>query len=573
MRYIVLLLIVGSSWLLSATVQQMQSEKRYALIVANGLVSETDDDKAIVAAKKMESFLKARGFKTVTAYNEERSDLIKTYRAFSKEVTPNAVIALVYSGRTITYDKQTWMLPAAMNLESLKQLRLAAVSFNFLLTELLRHRPRVALGVIDGYAYTAKKNQTNTTTILSSFGAIQEADILVKYNGKAKTAGFLSQIVATVGKRDDDIATVARKLERSGAKSQIGVKAFYFNVPTKILTAEEKAWQRAVAKNSVVGYEAFLIAFPDSRYKQTAIERIDTLNARKKSDGSANAARVSSAQERKLREKTEALKKMEAELKAQQAALEHIKMQQTAVSKKKADVPVVTKTHYMEPVEMVTIPAGVYLMGSDAFENAKPVHMVKVEKPFKMSAFEVTNKEYAYYLKATGVKYRKRKLLKNESAPVVYVSWEEANRYAKWLSKMTGKHYRLPTEAEWEYAARAGSDTLYIWGDNPALAPQYAWMAINAHGFVHSGGLLQPNAFGLYDMAGNVAEWCLDAMMPNYSGAPSVSNRAVVDPDGMKVFRGGSYLSEGEALSPSYRNSNIPIYRSKEIGFRLVESL
>ena len=212
-------------------------------------------------------------------------------------------------------------------------------------------------------------------------------------------------------------------------------------------------------------------------------------------------------------------------------------------------------------------------MGSEQFENAQPVHMVKVEKPFKMSVFEVSNKEYGAYLKATGVQYRNKKLLQNESAAVAYVSWDDAKAYAAWLSQVSGKHYRLPTEAEWEYAARGGSNTPYAWGENAALAPQFAWMALNAHGFVHSRGLLQPNGYGLFDMAGNVAEWCLDAALPDYKGVPSVSDRAVVDQDAMKIIRGGSYKSSAESLSPYYRESNIPMYRSDTVGFRLVESL
>lgn len=291
---------------------------------------------------------------------------------------------------------------------------------------------------------------------------------------------------------------------------------------------------------------------------------------------STTAARLDATleRERKLREKTEALHKMQAELKAQEAALAKLQAEQAkALTQAQEDTPAPKKSEFLEPEQMETIPAGVYLMGSEVFENAQPVHMVTVEKPFKMSAFEVTNREYSLFLKATGTKYRKRKLLKNEYAAVTNVSWNDATRYAQWLSNMTGKHYRLPTEAEWEYAARGRSDTLYSWSDNAALAAQHAWMASNARGFVHSGGLLQPNGFGLFDTAGNVAEWCIDAAMPNYKGVPSVSNRAVVDPDAMKIIRGGSFKDEGERLSPSYRDSNIPTYRSDTVGFRLAESL
>ena len=542
MRFLFLLLTVGSLLLCATTVGQMKSEKRYAFIVANGVASETGDDKVVVSAKALETFLKAKGFETVTAYNRDRAELIKTFRAFEKRLQPNAVIALVYAGRTVTYDGQTWMLPAAMSLEGLDQLRLSAVSFNFLLTKVQGRSPRITLGLIDGFSYTATKNSTDADRILSSMKGIKETDILVRWNAKAKSSNFFPQLVQTAGGAEDDIAMIADKLEESGIRQAIAEEDFYFNVPDKILTPEDKAWQRAVGKNSVLGYEAYLMAFPDSKYKQGAQERIAAINAKQAA-------------------KTTAVKTGTSAVSTQTVPANG--------SAEKEE----TKVVFYEPAEMVTVPAGVYLMGSERFENAKPVHTVNVEKPFKMSAYEVSNKEYGAFLKATGTQYRNKKLLENESAAAAYVSWEDAKAYAAWLSEVSGKAYRLPTEAEWEYAARAGSNALFAWGDNPALAPQFAWMALNAHGFVHSRGLLQPNAFGLFDMAGNVAEWCIDAVTPNYEGAPSFSNRAVTDADGMKIIRGGSYKSEGETLSPYYREANSPTYRSDTVGFRLVQSL
>lgn len=576
MRNIFFLFLLSSTLLFSASVEQMKNEKRYAFVIANGLVTELSEDKAITEAKKLESFLKNKGFAVTTAHNLDRAELIKTFRNFDRDVEANAVIALIYSGRIITDQDQTWILPAGMKLESLEQLRLSAVSFNFLLKKLQGQRPRIALGIIDGYRNDTHENTTDAAHILASLEEMKDADLLVHWNGKSITPEFFSRLTGTVGNGKDDIETVAEKMVKGGSVARIRDSAFYFNVPDKILSPLDEAWQRAVAKNSVVGYEAFLIAYPDSKYKQTAIDRIDAFNIQTETAAVSASLNASLANEQQLRKRSEKLKKMEAELKAQQEALERLKAEKEALAAAQVAQPEAAQedaVEYVEPAEMVMIPAGVYLMGSDRFENTQPVHMVTVEQAFKMSIYEVSNKEYAAYVKATGTKYRKKKLLKNESAAVSYVSWEDANRYADWLSKMTGKHYRLPTEAEWEYAARAGSNTLYSWGNNAALAAQYGWMAQNAHGFVHTRGLLQPNAFGLFDMSGNVAEWCIDAMTPNYKGAPSVSNRAVVDEDAMKVIRGGSFKSEGDALSSAFRDSNIPTFVSEDVGFRLVEGL
>lgn len=580
MKIVSLIFLMLTTSLLAVSVDELKQEPRNVFIIANGVQSETEDDKVIRSAKQLERYMASKGFEVTTAYNQSRADLIKTFRAFDKRVKRGGVISLVYAGRVITHDAQTWMLPAEMELEGVNQLRLSAVSLNFILNKLQRHSPRMTLAVIDGYRYTGKKNDTDASRILASLADIKETDILVHWSKEVNDSGMLRLLAKRAGNSTESIGTLAKGLSKNGIVSRIDVPDFYFNVPSSILSPLDKAWKRAEAKNSIVGYEAFLIAFPDSKYKQTAIDRIERFNAQNKAvEGTAVAAAAvrldtTLEQERKLRDKAEALQKIEAELKAQEAALAKLKAEQAkTVTPVPAQKPVSKKPEYLEPEQMVTIPAGVYLMGSEAFENAQPVHMVTVEKPFKMSVFEVTNREYSLFLKATGTKYRKKKLLKNEYAAVSNVSWDDATRYAKWLSNMTGKHYRLPTEAEWEYAARGGSDALYSWGENAALAPQYAWMARNARGFVHSGGLLQPNGFGLFDTAGNVAEWCIDAAMPNYKGAPSESNRAVVDPDAMKVIRGGSFKDKGERLSPSYRDSNIPTYRSDTVGFRLVESL
>ena len=543
MRFLFLFFTLGSALLFSATVAQMKNEKRYAFVIANGVTSETGEDKVVAAAMDMESFLKTKGFETASAYNLDRAALIKKFRTFEKKLEPNAAVVLVYGGRVVTYDGQTWMLPAAMNLEGLNQLRLAAVSFNFLLTKAQTHRPRITIGLIDAYAYSATKNETDAEQMISSMKGIKEKDILVQWNGKTQSSDFFARMVKTVGNEEDDIVVIAEKMEGTGTGQAIAQEDFYFNVPNTIMTPTDKAWQRAEKKNTPVSYEAFLIAFPDSKYKKTAEERIAAMTAKKQPVTTVQASGAVAA-----------------------TGAVAVKSAQATVSE--GDKPV-----FYEPAEMVSIPEGVFLMGSEQFENAQPVHMVKVEKPFKMSAFEVSNKEYGAYVKATGVQYRNKKLLQNESAAVAYVSWDDAKAYAAWLSQVSGKHYRLPTEAEWEYAARGGSNTPYAWGENAALAPQFAWMALNAHGFVHSRGLLQPNGYGLFDMAGNVAEWCLDAALPDYKGAPSVSDRAIVDQDAMKIIRGGSYKSSAESLSPYYRESNIPMYRSDTVGFRLVESL
>jgi formylglycine-generating enzyme required for sulfatase activity len=128
---------------------------------------------------------------------------------------------------------------------------------------------------------------------------------------------------------------------------------------------------------------------------------------------------------------------------------------------------------------------------------------------FYLSKYEVTNKDYCQYVFSHENP--------GDSLPVVNVSWEEAAAYCKWLSSNTGKNYRLPTESEWEYACRAGSKTDYYWGENmdmktgdSPITSNYCWYKSNSSDKVHPVGQKLPNTWGLYDMIGNVAEWCSD---------------------------------------------------------------
>jgi formylglycine-generating enzyme required for sulfatase activity len=175
--------------------------------------------------------------------------------------------------------------------------------------------------------------------------------------------------------------------------------------------------------------------------------------------------------------------------------------------------------------EMVVIPAGTFVMGSPIEsgrrENEGPPHDVVFARPFAVSRFDVTFDDWdacAAYgdcdpRVSDGGFGRGRQ-------PVYNITWDDAKRYAAWLSRMTGKPYRLLTEAEWEFAARAGTKTAYSFGDDEAMLGQYAWYNANSGRRPHPVGEKKPNAFGLYDMHGNVYQWVEDCIHENYNGAP-----------------------------------------------------
>jgi formylglycine-generating enzyme len=180
-----------------------------------------------------------------------------------------------------------------------------------------------------------------------------------------------------------------------------------------------------------------------------------------------------------------------------------------------------------------------------------------------------------------------------DNEPVVCISWNDANAYVQWLSKRTGFNYSLPSEAQWEYAARAGKDTSRFWGDDPHRACQYAnvtdqtaWpdgIALNwsvrhecndGYFYVAPVGHYRPNAFGLYDMLGNAWEWVQDVFHENYQGAPTDGSVWATGGDqSQRVLRGGSWISSPGYLRSADRNRYTPGYRFNFNGFRLARTL
>jgi formylglycine-generating enzyme required for sulfatase activity len=163
---------------------------------------------------------------------------------------------------------------------------------------------------------------------------------------------------------------------------------------------------------------------------------------------------------------------------------------------------------------------------------------------------------------------------------VINVSWHEARHYADWLSRHTGKRYRLPTESEWEYAGRSGMNgTIWAGTSNEAELDQYAVYAANSKGRTAPVGQDQgrrPNAFGLYDLTGNVFEWVEDCMHPNYQGAPNDGTAWLEAGNGnckARTLRGGSWLDPPDFIRASRRLRLLADARSNDIGFRLAEEI
>jgi formylglycine-generating enzyme required for sulfatase activity len=224
---------------------------------------------------------------------------------------------------------------------------------------------------------------------------------------------------------------------------------------------------------------------------------------------------------------------------------------------------------------MVVLPAGTFMMGSpgtdkEAYKDEKPRHKVTIGYRFAVGRYPVTFEEYDRFCETVGVEKPGDEGWGRGRRPVINVSWEDARAYAEWLSKQTGKSYRLLSEAEWEYACRAGTTTRYSVGDT--ITDKDANFNSNV-GKTTEVGSYEPNAWGLYDMHGNVWEWVEDVWHETYEGAPDNGKAWTTDGDrDTRVLRGGSWDDDTRYLRSAGRNRGSTDVRNYLSGLRLART-
>ena len=272
--------------------------------------------------------------------------------------------------------------------------------------------------------------------------------------------------------------------------------------------------------------------------------------------------------------------------------------------------------------EMVVVPAGQFIMGASSGEEerenlpkelkdrSQPQHRVEVRR-FAAGKFSVTRAQYEVFVNATGRKsdgcyvwtgskweidlgkdWRNPGYAQDERHPVACMNWDDASAYVQWLSQKTGKSYRLLSESEWEYAARAGTTTYRYWGDDGNMSCAYAnggdqaaktqvpgasnWaVAYCNDGYAHTApvGSFQPNRFGLYDMLGNIWQWTQDCWNGNYSAAPTDGSAWTQGNCSQRVLRGGSWYNGTRYLRSSSRYGFTTAGRDSRGGFRVAKTL
>ena len=552
-------------WVLAGLFAALPSAQaaRQALVIGNAAYTEGALKNPVNDARAMDGKLTALGFKVMKVENLKRQQIGRTLTAFANGLKPGDEVVVFYAGHGVQVKGINYLPAVDADIQSEEDVALNSLNLNTLMERLDEAKAGLKLLFLDAcrnnpYARSLRSNDRG----LARVSAAPSGTLIhfatrpgsVAADGSGSNGLYTSQLlrfidspdlpVETMLKRVSAAVTVeSRKQQEPWTEGSI-VGEFYFRpgalaatVKPELLLSdaqvEQQAWSAAQSGNTAAGYSAYLEEYPKGRF--------------------AAAARVARAS---VAGQAVSLAPVQAPAAAAAPALP---AGSTAgqVIKDCADCP-----------EMVAIPAGSFEMGSTESADEQPVHQVNVPA-FLLGRTEVTQGQWRAvmgsnpsYFKACGL-----------DCPVENVSWNDAQDFARRLSQKTGNTYRLPSEAEWEYAARAGSRGKWSFGDDESQLGDYAWFIGNSVSKIHPAAQKRPNAFGLYDMHGNVWEWVQDTGHENYQGAPS-DGSAWINGGGQarRVFRGGAWINYPGLLRSANGDRSGPDFRDGVTGLRIART-
>ena len=593
MRHVIGLMAV--IWCALALVAPAQAERRLALSVGidvyDNLPRLEQLEKAVSDARAMGKALHALGFEVTVEENLARLAFTRAWQKFLNRLEPGDTAALFFAGHGVEIGGLNYLLPRDVPKVVVGEDRVlaeASIRFNTLIDDLRDKRVRVALFIIDacrdnpfrdpagrsvgGTRGLIRVEPAEGSFVMYSAGAGEQAlDRLpgTDISPNSVYTRTLLPILASPGLSLQDIAIRVRRrvveVARGAGRKQ--TPAYYDQLVGDFVL---KAGAASDAKPGVVPTPAPLSAADRmwALVKDTA--DIPALEAFRQQFGKANPLydRLAEAKIAELRKQQLAMLEAEEERRRAEANL-------LRLGREFRDCSDVCP-------EMVVLPAGEFMMGSPPGEPGRrasegPQRRVTIARPFAVGKFEVTFAEWQACVAGGGCT---RNPNPSDSGwgrgrrPVINVSWHDAKEYAAWLSRKTGKAYRLLSEAEWEYAARAGTTTRYAFGDAISKSQaQYSEVGGVSAGKTVEVGSYPANRFGLHDMHGNVWEWVEDAWHSNYQGAPGDGSVWPGGDTSLRVLRGGSWFDLPGNLRSAVHYRTPPADSGSYYGFRLARTL
>ena len=529
--------------------------RRVALVIGNGSYPQSPIASAPTDARAFADVLREGGFDVVYAENATRTEMEAAIGAFTKKLGWGTTAMVYFGGHAVRYQDRNFLLAIDSKIATEADVRAQGIDIDLILDPLIVSRPAGCVVILDA----ARKNPWQQAISPRLRGLASQPPIsgvtVVYPVAPGEVVGdtpreanlFAVELVKSAKVQGLPFKEVLRRVRTSVAQATRDRQIVWESAPAPaefIISSTRKPvraadsmelgfWETIKGSNSAADFKAYLDSYPDGPFAAAArarLQQIEAGNQPKASPASPPAAPPPAAPQAAIR-----------------------------------DCP--------QCPEIVLIQPGSFEMGStEMFDFEAPVHQVSIRKPFYIGRREVTFDEWDACFAEGGCKQKPDdRGLGRTRRPVTDLDWDDAKSYLAWLSQKTGKAYRLPSESEWEFVARAGTTTTYPWGR--AVEKDKA----NCLGCTSDPvkkaidtGSFPPNAFGVYDMAGNAAEWVEDCWNDNYRGAPTDGSAWTKPQCRERVLRGGSFNNDPRYLRSAARfkyDQNVRFYTN---GFRVV---
>jgi formylglycine-generating enzyme required for sulfatase activity len=540
LNLVVLLCLAGT-----ASAQTQPKESRVALVIGNGTYKTSPLKNPVNDAKDMATKLRGLGFVVIERSNLGIRQIGSTLREFRSKLAPGGVALVFYAGHGLQIKGENYLPAVDADIASEEDVPNQSLAIRQIMDVLSDAKTRLNLVFLDAcrnnpYSRSFRSAGEGLSRVTAPSGTLISFATRpgsVAADGDGRNGVYTGALLQQMGNTSQPIEQVLKRVVTSVKATSRNRQEpwmegsiegeFCFGEcsgPGSVSTAvsdDRALWESVKDSRDANELKVYLAQFPRGVFAALASTRVQALE---KGTSPVAAAAVSQS------------------------------VKPGQVFKDCADCP-----------EMVVVPTGSFTMGSSDYSDEKPPHIVSIQS-FAIGRTEVTQGQWKAVMGSNPSRFNTC----GDDCPVEQVSWNDAQSFAQKLSQMTGKNYRLPSEAEWEYACEAGSNREYCGGDEVNAV---AWYASNGGSKTHVVAGKQVNAFGLYDMSGNVWEWVEDVWHSNYNGAPTDGSAWTSGGDqAQRVQRGGSYGFSPDVLRSAMRIWDRPGNRSANLGFRIANS-
>lgn len=643
-----LLLVFGLAF--SQAARARPDEARVALIIGNSTYKAAPLSNPANDAADLAYALERKGFTVLVRENVSERGLKEAVEVFANHLKKGGVGLFFFAGHGIQLKDQNYLLPIDLGFDSEADIAFKSVSAEYVLSLMAEAGNRVNIVILDACRNNpfqqAKRSVSKGLGVMNvgraekgTFIAYATSPGATAADGEGRNGLYTKYLLQSLDGDDSDIDKVFGRVRSAVVHETNGnqvpwisssiIGNFHFDTaqdtiaahaPASRLSAspesdrippaaqydpvqERNYWERIKNSKSVTDFKAYLERFPSgpraaySRWMAMKFAGGNPIELAMR-EPQHIALAIPSAPSPPLNGDLAPLKSSGASSGAPVGGAD-----QAGPGTEFRDCP--------ECPQMVSLPAGSYQMGSgpdDPYSepDEQPPHRIQLTAPFAIGKFEITRGQYAAFVRDTGrghtpgcnstqggrffnnpkATWQNPGFRQQDDDPVVCVSWDDAKAYVAWLSRKSGKAYRLPNEAEWEYAARGGTTGSRYWADGSAAnACKFASVADGAYksiargmqvfpctdGYAHTApvGRYAPNAFGLHDMLGNVWEWVEDCWNPGYANAPGQAEPRLTGTCDVRVFRGGAWNSKPATVRATYRDRDSKDERHENLGFRV----